>query len=156
MLLPLAICSTFVRSMPSVIPLSLQLTTLCAGDEQRAKPQKPSRLAVCSWPALTSLQLQTSPSSKSGSGRAAGSLASRNPQEMAQKQRGRGRTYCPHPGLIQIVTLQWCLHPTYVVLSSHLLRMKEQEEKKNIRLAYSWQGWEGKRRERKTPSAAAG
>lgn len=51
-------------------------------------------------------------------------------QEMVQKQRGRGRTYCPHPRLIQIVTLQWCLHPTYVVLSSHLLCMKEQEEKR--------------------------
>lgn len=42
------------------------------------------------------------------------------------------------------MNLWWCLHTTYMVLSSHLLCMKEQEEK-TIRLAHSWQGWEGRR-----------
>lgn len=37
MSLPLTICSTFVCSAPSVIPLSPQFTTFCVEDEQRAR-----------------------------------------------------------------------------------------------------------------------
>lgn len=43
-------------------------------------------------------------------------------QKMVQKECGRGCTYF----LIQRLILQWCLHATYMVLSSHLLCMKEQ------------------------------
>lgn len=66
MFLPLAICSTFVHSAPSVIPLSLQFVTFCVqGGKKRQRLKMSSQLGLCSSTDLTGLLLKMSSSSES-------------------------------------------------------------------------------------------
>lgn len=113
-----------------------------------------SQLGLCSSTDLTSLLLKMSSSSKSDQGRVSGSSESRNPQKMVQKQCGRGCKCFLSSKFKSWICSGACIPPTWYLVV--ICIVWKSNRKKNTRLAYSWQGWEGKQGDRKTPSAAAG
>lgn len=56
---------------------------------------------------------------------------------------------------ILIMNLSWCLHTTYMILSSHLLCMKEQEEKKPSGWPTLGRGGRVERRQKNTISCGS-
>lgn len=86
-----------------------------------------SQLGFCSSTDFTGLLLKIGSSSKSNQRRISGSSESRNLQKMVQKQCEEDTRVSFNPNSNHESV--WCSNTTYMVLSSHLLCMKEQEKK---------------------------